>query len=154
MIALNLPTYSFKIKSDLQRKLIFDEFRKKYVVLTPEEWVRQNFMKFLVAEKSYPISLTAVEKKVDVNGLSQRFDAVVFNRKGQPSVIIEFKAPSVKISQEVFDQIARYNMSLKVDFLIVSNGLKHYCCKMDYEKNTYYFLKDIPDFSEIISIVS
>ncbi|NOU60243.1 type I restriction enzyme HsdR N-terminal domain-containing protein [Marinifilum caeruleilacunae] len=146
---LNLPTYSFKIKSDLQRKLIFDSIRKKYVVLTPEEWVRQNFIRFLVEEKGYPASLIAVEKKVDVNLLPQRSDIVLYNGKANPVMIVECKASKIKITQDVFNQIARYNMKLRVPFLVVTNGLRHFCCFMDYEKKSFTFLEDIPQYQSI-----
>ncbi|WP_282125358.1 type I restriction enzyme HsdR N-terminal domain-containing protein [Marinifilum flexuosum] len=146
---LNLPTYSFKIKSDLQRKLIFDSIRKKYVVLTPEEWVRQNFIRYLVEEKDYPASLIAVEKKVDVNLLPQRSDIVLYNRNANPVMIVECKASKIKITQDVFNQIARYNMKLRVPFLVVTNGLKHFCCYMDYEKKSFKFLEDIPNYQSI-----
>ncbi|WP_282014360.1 type I restriction enzyme HsdR N-terminal domain-containing protein [Marinifilum flexuosum] len=146
---LNLPTYSFKIKSDLQRKLIFDSIRKKYVVLTPEEWVRQNFIRYLVEEKDYPPSLIAVEKKVDVNLLPQRSDIVLYNRNANPVMIVECKASKIKITQDVFNQIARYNMKLRVPFLVVTNGLKHFCCYMDYEKKSFKFLEDIPNYQSI-----
>ncbi|MFP4024003.1 MAG: type I restriction enzyme HsdR N-terminal domain-containing protein [Thiohalospira sp.] len=146
MERLNLPTYSFNIKLKEQRKYIFDFIRKKYVILTPEEWVRQNFLKYLVEEKKYPASLIAVEKEFKLNTLSKRSDAVVYNRSGQPFLIVECKATTVKIDQKVFDQIARYNMKLNVKFLIVTNGLEHYCCKIDIENQKYYFLKDIPEF--------
>ncbi|PXX99012.1 restriction endonuclease subunit R [Marinifilum breve] len=146
---LNLPTYSFKIKSDLQRKLIFDSIRKKYVVLTPEEWVRQNFIRFLVEEKDYPASLIAVEKKVDVNLLPQRSDIVLYNSNANPIMIVECKASKIKITQDVFNQIARYNMKLRVPFLVVTNGLRHFCCYMDYEKKSFKFLGDIPNYQTI-----
>jgi len=146
---LNLPTYSFKIKSDLQRKLIFDSIRKKYVVLTPEEWVRQNFIRYLVEEKDYPASLIAVEKKVDVNLLPQRSDIVLYNRNANPVMIVECKASKIKITQDVFNQIARYNMKLRVPFLVVTNGLKHFCCYMDYENKSFKFLEDIPNYQFI-----
>ncbi|RKE03840.1 type I restriction enzyme HsdR N-terminal domain-containing protein [Marinifilum flexuosum] len=146
---LNLPTYSFKIKSDLQRKLIFDSIRKKYVVLTPEEWVRQNFIRYLVEEKDYPASLIAVEKKVDVNLLPQRSDIVLYNRNANPVMIVECKASKIKITQDVFNQIARYNMKLRVPFLVVTNGLKHFCCYMDYENKSFKFLEDIPNYQSI-----
>lgn len=149
MKRLNLPTYSFNIKLIEQRKYIFDFIRKKFVLLTPEEWVRQNFLRYLVEEKKYPATLIAVEKEFKLNNLSKRGDAVVYNKLGKPFLIVEFKAPEVKINQKVFDQIARYNMKLQVDFLIVSNGLQHYGCKMDYPNNNYLFLKEIPCFSEI-----
>lgn len=146
---LNLPTYSFKIKSDLQRKLIFDSIRKKYVVLTPEEWVRQNFIRFLVEEKGFPASLIAIEKKVDINLLPQRSDIVLYNQNANPVMIVECKASKVKITQEVFNQIARYNMKLRVPFLVVTNGLRHFCCYMDYNENSFKFLQEIPDYETI-----
>jgi len=147
MEKLNLPTYSFNIKFIEQRKYIFDFIRKKYVILTPEEWVRQNFLKYLVEEKKYPASLIAVEKEFKLNNLSKRSDAVIYNKQGNPYLIIECKAPEVKIDQKVFDQIARYNMVLNVELLVVTNGLQHFCCKLDAENDTYYFLKEIPDYS-------
>ncbi|MGC9374566.1 MAG: type I restriction enzyme HsdR N-terminal domain-containing protein [Bacteroidales bacterium] len=146
MERLNLPTYSFNIKFKEKRKYIFDFIRKKYVLLTPEEWVRQNFLKYLVEEKKYPASLIAVEKEFKLNTLSKRSDAVVYNRLGQPFLIIECKATNVTINQKVFDQIARYNIKLNVEYLVVTNGLVHYCCKIDVENQNYYFLKDIPEF--------
>jgi hypothetical protein len=150
MKRLNLPTYSFNIKLIEQRKHIFDFIRKKFVILTPEEWVRQNFLRYLVEEKKYPASLIAVEKEFKLNNLSKRSDAVVYNKSGKPILIAEFKAPEVKIDQKVFDQIARYNMKLKVDYLMVSNGIDHYCCMLDYISNSYQFLKDIPNYADII----
>ncbi len=146
MERLNLPTYLFKIKSEGQRKFIFDSIRKKYVVLTPEEWVRQNFIQYLINEKKYPSSLIAIEMALTLNKLSKRTDIVLFDRQGNPVIIVECKSPKVKITQDTFDQIARYNMKLKVNYLIVTNGITHYCCRMDYEKNTYSFLKEIPDY--------
>ena len=146
---LNLPTYSFKIKSEAQRKLIFDSIRKKYIVLTPEEWVRQNFIRYLIEEKGYPAALIAVEKKVDVNLLPQRSDIVLYNSNAKPVMIVECKAAKVKVSQDVFNQIARYNMKLRVPLLVVTNGLNHYCCKMDYNKQTFEFIKEIPHYSFI-----
>ncbi len=149
MQKLNLPEYSFRIKTSEGKLMIFDSLRKKYVRLTPEEWVRQNFVRFLLNEKGYSSSLVAIETLVNVNGNSQRADMVVFNRKGAPSLIAEFKAPEVKITQQTFDQIARYNMQLMVDFLIVSNGLNHYCCRINYMDKTYSFLQEIPDSSMV-----
>ncbi|MEA2106607.1 MAG: type I restriction enzyme HsdR N-terminal domain-containing protein [Bacteroidota bacterium] len=146
MERLNLPTYSFNIKFIEQRKYIFDFIRKKYVLLTPEEWVRQNFLKYLVEEKKYPASLIAVEKEFKLNTLSKRSDAVVYNRLGQPFLIVECKATNVKMDQKVFDQIARYNMKLNVEYLVVTNGLEHYCCKIDVENRNYIFFKDVPEF--------
>ncbi|MGV8945700.1 MAG: type I restriction enzyme HsdR N-terminal domain-containing protein [Lutibacter sp.] len=146
MQALNLPNYPFKIKSSENKYFIFDIVRKKYVVLTPEEWVRQHIIHYLIQEKNYPLSLIAVEKKVTVNKLTKRTDILVFNTKGLPHIIVECKAPSIKIAQESFDQIARYNLKLNADFLIVTNGLKHYFCKMDFINQEYVFLNTIPSY--------
>jgi len=120
------------------------------VRLTPEEWVRQNFVQFLIMEKNYSVSLITVEGGVKVNNNPQRADLVIYNRSGNPLVVAEFKAPEVKINQQTFDQIVRYNMQLKVPFLIVSNGLQHFCCKINYDDNSYAFLPEIPEFSGII----
>jgi hypothetical protein len=150
MQKLNLPEYSFKFKTREGKDLIFDPLRRKYVRLTPEEWVRQNFVQFLVFEKKYSTALISIEAAVKVNNNPQRADLVVFNRSGIPVLVAEFKAPEIKISQQTFDQIARYNMQLKVPFLIVSNGMEHYCCRIDYENNLYVFLSEIPDYMGII----
>lgn len=149
MQQLNLPTYSFKIKSAGERKQIFDEIRKKYVALTPEEWVRQNFIRYLIYEKQFPASLIAIEMALKYNRMKKRGDVVIYNKSGEPVVIVECKAPDVKITQDAFDQIARYNMALKVKYLIVTNGLIHYCCLMDYEKKSYAFLEEIPLYKNI-----
>ncbi|MCG6186450.1 type I restriction enzyme HsdR N-terminal domain-containing protein [Maribellus maritimus] len=146
MRKLNLPSYTFKVQTDGGKELIYDFIRKKYVVLTPEEWVRQNFIQYLIHEKNYPASLMAVEKKLMVNHQPQRFDLLIYNRKGQARVIVEFKAPSVKVTQETFDQAVRYNMALKVKYILISNGMQHFACEIDYEKNSYTFLQDIPGF--------
>lgn len=150
MQKLNLPEYSFRIKTTEGKSYIFDSLRKKYVRLTPEEWVRQNFAQFLIAEKNYSVSLITVEAAVKVNGNPQRADLVVFDRSGNPALVAEFKAPKIKISQQTFDQIVRYNMQLKVKFLIVSNGLDHFCCQINYADNSYSFLPEIPDFSDLL----
>lgn len=150
MDKLNLPEYSFRIKTDNGKESIFDDLRKKFIRLTPEEWVRQNFIRFLIEEKNYPASLIAVEAGVNVNNNLLRADLIVFGKNGQPVIAVEFKAPSVKISQDTFNQIVRYNMSLKVDYLLVSNGITHYCCKIDYETNSYEFIQEIPTFAELI----
>ena len=146
MQRLNLPEYNFKTKSDEGKLMIFDIIRKKYVILTPEEWVRQNFIQYLKNEKKYPESLMAVEKQIVVNGKQRRFDLLVYRRNGQPYLIAEFKAPNVKITQETFDQVVRYNMSLKVERVVVSNGLQHFACEIDYLKNGYNYLNEIPAF--------
>ena len=147
MQTLNLPTYKFRIKSNENKLFIFDILRKKYVVLTPEEWVRQHFVHFLIEEKNYPISLIAIEKKLTINGLTKRTDILVFNTNGEPHIIVECKAPSIKINQATFDQIARYNLKLQSHFLIVTNGLEHFYCCMDFKNECYIFLADIPAYN-------
>ncbi len=151
MQALNLPAYQFKIKRDGQRTQIFDAIRKKYLVLTPEEWVRQHFVRYLIEEKGFPASLIAIEMGLKLNGLQKRGDIVAYQASGDPLLIVECKAPSVKISQGTFDQIARYNMVLKVNYLVVTNGLDHYCCIIDHLQGSYHFLKEVPNYEEITS---
>ncbi len=146
MKKLNLPAYKFKIKKKGSKFEIYDEFRKKYLILTPEEWVRQHFLMYLHITKQFPKGLIAIEKGLKVNTLNKRTDIVIYNKKGKAGIIVECKAPEIKISQDTFEQIARYNMSLKVDFLIVTNGLEHYCCKMDYKNSSYKFIEEIPSF--------
>lgn len=149
MQQLNLPEYAFRIKTEDGKTMIFDAIRRKFVALTPEEWVRQNFIEYLKTEKNYPASLMAVEKQVTINQMQRRFDLLVYSRTHQPCLIAEFKAPDVKITQEVFDQVVRYNMALKVAGIIVSNGLQHFACKMDYASNTYSYLREIPGYGEL-----
>lgn len=146
MQKLNLPSYQFKIKNSENTQLIFDIIRKKYVVLTPEEWVRQNFIHFLIQEKKYPISLIAIEKQFKINNLIKRFDILIFNKSGLPLIIVECKATSVKLTQETFDQIARYNLNYEADYLIVTNGLSHYTCSTDVKNKSYNFLTSIPEY--------
>jgi hypothetical protein len=149
MHTLNLPKYSLKLKKEGDKHFIFDSIRKKYLVLTPEEWVRQNFVEFLIQEKGYPKSLIAIEMGIEVNGRKKRCDIVLYNNTGKPQIIVECKAPSIKISQDAFDQIARYNMTLETDILIVSNGLNHFVCKMNHQDQCYNFLKETPHYSEL-----
>jgi len=146
MQELNLPKYNFRLKEENKIIYIFDQFRKKYLVLTPEEWVRQNFIRFLVEEKKYPVSLISIEVGLKYNTLQKRADVLIYNTLGQPYLMIECKAPGVKISQETFHQIAIYNMSFRVSYLVVTNGLDHFCCSMDYTTNTYHFLREVPEF--------
>jgi len=146
MQKLNLPTYKFKLKSSENKTLIFDNLRKKYLVLTPEEWVRQHYVSFLIEEKKYPVSLIALEKQLTINNRKKRTDILIFNKEGKPDIIVECKAPYIKIAQDTFDQIARYNLKLKANYLIVTNGLQHFYCKMDFEYETYIFLKEIPNY--------
>jgi len=146
MQELNLPSYPFRIKSSENKRHIFDIVRKKYVVLTPEEWVRQHVLHYLVEEKNYPLSLIAVEKQLKINSLVKRTDIVVFNRDGKPEIIVECKAPSIPIAQETFDQIARYNYTLDANYLMVTNGLAHYYCQVDFKNETYLFLQELPNY--------
>ncbi|MDR0939704.1 MAG: type I restriction enzyme HsdR N-terminal domain-containing protein [Mediterranea sp.] len=149
MLSLNLPAFDAKISVRDGKKVIFDAIRRRYVALTPEEWVRQHFVRFLVDHKGYPPSLLANEVTIKLNGTTKRCDTVLYGRDLMARVIVEYKAPHIEITQAVFDQITRYNMVLKVDYLIVSNGLRHYCCKMDYERQSYAFLEDIPDYGAL-----
>ena len=146
MQKLNFPAYSFRFKNSENKVSIFDEIRKKFIVLTPEEWVRQHVIQFLLQTRKYPKSYINVEKLIKVNGLSKRYDGIVFKPNGEIFLLIECKAPEVPISQDTFDQIARYNLELKAQFLMVTNGLNHYFCQMDFENEKYIFLKDLPDF--------
>lgn len=147
---LNLPPYSFTVRrSGNQKPEILDVYRKKYVTLTPEEWVRQNFLRFLVEERGYPVSLIAVEKGLVVNRQPKRFDAVVYGSDGMPWMLLEFKSSDVAITQKVFEQIALYNQLLKVNFLVVSNGMNHYACKVDFESGEIVFLKEIPHYQQL-----
>lgn len=149
MLALNLPSFAVKIQQRDGKNTIFDPLRKKYVALTPEEWVRQHFTHFLTEFKGYPKGLLANEVQLTLNGTKKRCDTVLFNKDLSARMIVEYKAPSITITQAVFDQITRYNMVLKVDYLIVSNGINHYCCKIDYNTMTYTFLPDIPAYNEL-----
>jgi hypothetical protein len=146
---LNLPEYSIKLKEEKGGHYIFDAIRKKYLQLQPEEWVRQNFLQFLIQEKKYPASLIEIEKGLKLNTLQKRADAIVNTTLGKPLVLIEFKAPKVKITQETFEQIARYNTVFKVPYLIVSNGLQHYCCSINFDANSFEFLEEIPAYNEL-----
>ncbi|WP_278035611.1 type I restriction enzyme HsdR N-terminal domain-containing protein [Flavobacterium nitratireducens] len=147
MQKLNFPTYNFRFKNSENKMAIFDEIRKKFIILTPEEWVRQHVVRFLLEEKQYPKSLINVEKVLLVNGLRKRYDVVVFNPDGSIQILVECKAPEVKITQMTFDQIARYNMTMKSTYLMVSNGLNHYFCQMDYENEKYQFLAELPNYN-------
>jgi type I site-specific restriction endonuclease len=146
MQQLNFPIYNFRFKNSENKVSIFDEIRKKFIILTPEEWVRQHVVRFLLEEKKYPKSLINVEKVLSVNGLRKRYDIVVFNPDGSIFVLVECKAPEIKTAQATFDQIARYNLALKAQFLMVTNGLNHYFCQMDFENEKYDFLKELPDY--------
>ena len=146
MPQLNLPNSDLKIKLVEETTQVFDEVRKKYFKLTSEEWVRQNFIHYLNKEKNYPFGLMGVEKMLSYNSLKTRADIVIYNREGMPTVIVECKASNVRITQDAFNQIAKYNYKLKVKYLVVTNGLKHFCCEMDYENNKITFLEEIPKY--------
>lgn len=149
MLRLNLPPFAVKISNNGGRQTIFDVLRKKYVALTPEEWVRQHFTHYLLEHMGYPAGLLANEVQIDLNGTKKRCDTVLYGRDLRARMIIEYKAPSVEITQSVFDQITRYNMVLKVDYLIVTNGLRHFCCRIDYLSGRYFFLPGIPEYAEL-----
>ena len=149
MLSLNLPAFDAKIAARNGKNVIFDAIRRRSVALTPEEWVRQHFVHFLLAHKGYPQALMANEVQVQLNGTKKRCDTVLYRRDLTARMIVEYKAPEIEITQKVFDQITRYNMVLKVDYLIVSNGLQHYCCRIDYEHNSYTFLQDIPEYQNL-----
>ena len=149
MQRLNLPEYQLNIKNKDNGFVILDPLRKRWVALTPEEWVRQNFVRFLIDDREFPAALMNNEISLTQNGIKRRCDTLVANRQGAPLVIVEYKAPTVKITQKTFDQIVRYNMVLRAKYLIVSNGLSHYCCKIDYENNSYDFLEEIPCYERL-----
>lgn len=146
MQKLNFPDYTFRFKNSENKVAIFDEIRKKFIILTPEEWVRQHVVKYILEQKMYPKSHVNVEKIVKVNGLTKRYDVVIFNPDGSIFLLVECKAPGITISQNTFDQIARYNMSLNAIHMMVTNGLNHYFCQMDYEQEKYFFLPDLPEY--------
>lgn len=147
MDVLNFPNYRFRFKNNENIRQIFDPIRKKFVILTPEEWVRQHTISFLMNEKQMPSTLMAVERRLMINGVAKRYDIVVHNPNGSILLLVECKAPQVKIDQKAFDQIARYNLSLKAQLLMVTNGLNHYFCTMDYANETYRFLRTLPSYS-------
>lgn len=152
MLALNLPRYETKLRENEGKQQILDPLRKCYVALTPEEWVRQHFVNFLLNHKAYPAALMSNEVAITLNGMKRRCDTVIYDKALRPRAIIEYKAPTVKITKEVFAQISRYNLTLRVDYLIISNGLQHYCCKMDYEKQSFTFLQEIPTYDTIVEV--
>lgn len=144
---LNFPKADFKLKEQEGKLFILDVVRRKYVVLTPEEWVRQHCIHYLRDVKKFPVSLMSVERGFRTNTLNLRYDLAAFNKKAEAVLLVECKAPEVNIDQQTFDQIAAYNLELKVPYLMVTNGIKHFCCVMDFAAKRYQFLKDIPMFS-------
>jgi hypothetical protein len=152
MKQLQFPSYSFRFKNSENKVAIFDEIRKKFIIITPEEWVRQHVVQFLLQDKKFPKSHINVEKLLKINDLNKRYDVVVYNSDGSIFILVECKAPEIKISQHTFDQIARYNMTLNAEYLMVTNGLNHYFCKMDYENEKYDFLPELPEYQSLNSI--
>lgn len=149
MYSLNLPTYEANIRKNSNGLEIFDPLRRKYIALTPEEWVRQHFINYLINYKNYPASLMANEAGIKLNSLTRRCDTVVYNNQLEPLMIIEYKESKVQITQNVFDQVVRYNTVLKVPYIVVSNGISHYCCRMNYEDQSFEYLTDIPEYQSL-----
>ena len=149
MKELNLPSYDVKIKGTREKPEIFDFLRRRFITLTPEEWVRQHFVHWLVEHKGYPQGLLGNEVALKCGDKTLRCDSILYDKEAKPKMIIEYKAPTVSVTQRVFNQISVYNLLLHVDYLVVSNGIQHYCCKMDYENQTYRFLDDIPDYEAL-----
>ena len=149
MHELNLPPFEVKLKGTREKPEIFDFLRRRYIALTPEEWVRQHFTHWLVEHKGYPKGLLGNEIALKIGEKTLRCDSILYDQRAQPRMIIEYKAPTVPVTQRVFDQISAYNLLLHVDYLMVSNGLQHYCCRMDYQHKSYEFMRDIPDFSAL-----
>ena len=145
---LNFPKFSFRFKNKENKISIFDVIRKRFVILQPEEWVRQHCIHYLIDYKGYPKSLINIEKELIINSLRKRYDIVIFNSDGSIHLIVECKAPTIIINQNVFDQIALYNLSLNATYLMISNGINHYYCQMDFKKEKYHFLKDIPEYTQ------
>lgn len=150
MPALSLPPASLTFRQEEGRTLVFDAFRKKYVTLTPEEWVRQHFLHWLTTHYDYPAGLIAVEAPLKYYRLKKRADAIVYSRSGKPLMIIECKAPHIQITQDVFDQVARYNMPFGVSYLAVTNGMLHFCCQMDQAGGSWSFLESFPGFRQLV----
>lgn len=146
MQKLNFPSFSFRFKNSENKTAIFDEIRKKFIILTPEEWVRQHVIQYLLQDKNYPKSYINIEKLIKINSLNKRYDIIVYQPNGKIYLLIECKAPEVAITQQTFDQIARYNLVLNAKYLMVTNGLNHYFCKMDFENEKYIFLKELPNY--------
>ena len=147
---LNLPAYSFTIKGKEGSEMILDTLRRKYVRLTPEEWVRQNFIQYLIREGKYPPGLIGVEVMFTLNTMKRRVDILIHNRRGEPVMIVECKAPDIKIDDSIFDQIVKYNMTLRVPYIIVTNGINHFACKIDHQQNKYEFLLVIPLYEDLL----
>ena len=148
-MSLNLPSFDINIAQRNGRPTVFDPLRRRFVALTPEEWVRQHFVNYLVHHLHYPAGLMANEVELSVGDKHLRCDTLLYNKDMQPQMIIEYKAPHIALSQKVFDQITAYNLLLHVDYLVVSNGMEHLCCQMDYDNRRYVFLHDIPEYNQL-----
>lgn len=149
MYELNIPTFEIRLGGTKEKPEIFDFLRRRFVKLTPEEWVRQHFVHWLVEHKGYPKGLLGNEIEVRAGDKKLRCDSILYDQQALPRMIIEYKAPTIALSQKVFDQISVYNLLLHVDYLVVSNGMQHYCCKMNYERNGYDFMQNIPDYDAL-----
>jgi hypothetical protein len=149
MRKLNLPEYEFRYKQEEESLYVLDVFRKRFVMFTPEEEVRQRFARYLIEEKEFPLELMMTEYTLKLNEMTRRCDILVHKPAGYPAVLIECKAPEVKIGQNTFDQVARYNLVFNVKYLMVTNGIKHYCCYLDFETKKVEFLKDIPSYTDL-----
>ena len=149
MQELNFPKFEYRFKSTENKVSIFDVIRKKFIILQPEEWVRQHCIHYLINVKKFPLSLINVEKELIINGLKKRYDIVVYNSDGSIHLIVECKSYKVEINQNTFDQIARYNLTLDANYLMVTNGINHYYCQMKMQEERYEFLRDIPEYSRV-----
>lgn len=149
MQQLNFPLFEFKFRTNKTRKEIFDPVRHKFVTLTPEEWVRQHLISYLILTKGFPVPMISVEKQLMLNKLPKRFDLVVFGRNASPLLLAECKAPGVEITEKTFDQAARYNMLLQAEYFMITNGIEHYTCRIDYELKKYIFIEEMPDFERL-----
>jgi len=149
LVPLQLPPYPFKITDQNGQLTLFDVIRKKNIVITPEEWVRQHFVQYLINQKHYPKTLIKLEGGHKLHGMAKRSDIIVYNPAGEKILLVECKAPSVPIDQKIFDQVARYNMAHKVKLLAVTNGLQHYYCSIDFETRGYKFIEELPGYKEL-----
>lgn len=148
-VTLNLPQYDVKTRLHKGQHQVYDTIRKKYVALTPEEWVRQHFVNYLIVHRGYPAGLINIEFPVTVNGMLQRADIVAYGRSGEPLLVVECKAPVVRLDTEAFSQAARYNLTLKADYLVVTNGIKHYCSRVNLQSKEFKSIPEVPHFRQI-----
>jgi len=151
MIKLNFPEFELNIKKSSKGFEIFDIVRKKYVLLTDEEWVRQHCIHYLINYRNYPLSLLSIEKQLKVNNMTRRTDIVVYGKNDLlPKLIVECKAPHIELDNSVFEQIAQYNITMKVDYLYITNGIKHYISKINFSDSSFIFMDEIPEYLKII----